>query len=50
MSENNLRHIYDTINKDYPQYSSEFGDYDRGTDWRRVCISKLLGDADEIEI
>jgi hypothetical protein len=28
----------------------EFGDYDRGTDWRRVCISRLLGDADEIEI
>ena len=21
-----------------------FADYDRGTQWRRVCISKLLGD------
>ena len=23
---------------------SEFGDYDRGSRWRRVCISKLLSD------
>lgn len=28
----------------------EFGDYDRGTEWRRVCISTLLGDCNEIEI
>ena len=28
----------------------EFGDYDRGTEWRRVCISRLLGDADEFII
>jgi len=28
----------------------KFGDYDRGTEWRRVCISRLLGDADEIKI
>lgn len=28
----------------------KFGDYDRGTDWRRVCISTLLGDCDEIII
>ncbi len=28
----------------------EFGDYDRGTEWRRVCISKLLGDSDYVEI
>ena len=28
----------------------EFGDYDRGTAWRRVCISRLLGDCDEITI
>ena len=28
----------------------EFGDYDRGTEWRRVCISTLLGDAREINV
>ena len=28
----------------------DFGDYDRGTPWRRVCISTLLGDIDEITI
>jgi len=28
----------------------EFGSYDRGTDWRRVCISKLIGGIDEIEL
>ena len=25
----------------------EFGDYDRGSRWRRVCISSLLGDKHE---
>ena len=29
---------------------SEFGDYNRGTEWRRVCISKLLGDCDYVEL
>lgn len=28
----------------------EFGDYDRGAQWRRVCISRLLGDCDEIDV
>ena len=28
------------------QSHPKFGDYDRGSDWRRVCISKLLGDLD----
>jgi hypothetical protein len=28
----------------------EFGDYDRGTEWRRVCISRLLGDCHEFTI
>ena len=32
--------------KDHPV----FGDYDRGTPWRRVCISTLLGDAEEIDV
>ena len=26
----------------------EFGHYDRGTEWRRVCISQLLGDMKDI--
>ena len=25
----------------------EFGDYDRGSRWRRVCISSLMGDMNE---
>lgn len=29
---------------------AEFGTYDRGTDWRRVCISRLIGNCDEIEL
>ena len=38
--------LFGITDKNHP----EFGDYNRGTDWRRVCISKLLGDCDEIEI
>ena len=38
--------IFGLAAKDHPEY----GDYDRGTDWRRVCISRLLGDVDEITI
>ena len=26
----------------------EYGDYDRGTQWRRVCISPLLGDMEDL--
>ena len=29
MSETNLKLIYDTVNEAYPQYSSEFGDYEK---------------------
>ena len=28
----------------------EFGSYDRGAQWRRVCISRLLGDCGEIDV
>jgi hypothetical protein len=28
----------------------DFSDYDRGTPWRRVCISTLLGDVGEIDV
>jgi len=28
----------------------KFGDYDRGTDWRRVCISNLIGDMNPLKI
>jgi hypothetical protein len=28
----------------------DFGDYDRGSKYRRVCISRLLGDCDEINV
>ena len=38
--------LFGLTDKEHP----EFGDYDRGTEWRRVCISRLLGDCDEIEI
>jgi len=38
--------LFGLAEKDHPEY----GDYDRGTDWRRVCISRLLGDVNEIEI
>ena len=29
---------------------SKFGDYNRGTEWRRVCISSLLGDMKDLQI
>jgi len=32
------------------QNHQEFGDYNRGTEWRRVCISKLLGNCNYVEI
>ena len=32
--------IFGLADKSHP----EFGDYDRGSRWRRVCISKLLSD------
>ena len=32
--------IYGITDKNH----KDFGGYDRGTNWRRVCISKLLGD------
>jgi len=38
--------LFGITDKEHP----EFGDYDRGTEWRRVCISTLLGDTDEITI
>lgn len=38
--------LFGLADQDHP----EFGDYDRGTEWRRVCISTLLGDADEITV
>ena len=28
----------------------KFGDYDRGTYWRRVCISNLIGDMNSLKI
>ena len=34
--------IFGLADKDHP----EFGDYERGSEWRRVCISKLLGNLD----
>mgnify|MGYP001188251798 FL=1 len=27
---------------------NEYGSYDRGTSWRRVCISSLLGDMKDL--
>lgn len=38
--------IFGITDKNHPEY----GDYDRGTSWRRVCISRLLGDCNEIKI
>ena len=38
--------LFGLADKNHP----EFGDYDRGTEWRRVCISKLLGDCDYVEL
>ena len=38
--------LFGLTDKNHP----EFGDYNRGTEWRRVCISKLLGNCNEIEI
>ncbi|MAG26988.1 hypothetical protein CMI47_15730 [Candidatus Pacearchaeota archaeon] len=38
--------LFGITDENHPQ----FGDYDRGTPWRRVCISTLLGDADEITV
>jgi len=38
--------MFGLADKDHP----EFGRYNRGTDYRRVCISRLLGDCDEITI
>ena len=32
---------------DYHENHKEFGDYDRGSRWRRVCISSLMGDMNE---
>ena len=26
----------------------EFGGFDRGTDWKRVCISNLIGDMEDL--
>ena len=30
------------------QTHTEFGEFDRGTEWRRVCVSSLLGDMKDI--
>ena len=36
--------IFDNETK---KFHAEFGDYDRGSRWRRVCISSLMGDMNE---
>ncbi len=38
--------LFGITDKNHPK----FGGYDRGTKWRRVCISRLLGNTNEIEI
>lgn len=36
--------LFGNANQDHPKY----GSYDRGTEWRRVCISSLLGDMKDL--
>ena len=36
--------LFGNANQNHPKY----GSYDRGTEWRRVCISSLLGDMKDL--
>ena len=45
---NPCRHNGHLVTYKVGKYNKEFGNFDRGTDWKRVCISNLIGDMEDL--